>query len=51
MKRLAYIMLIVLFYVMMASCAKADSESADEMINPGDKIGDFLITTSDDLEK
>jgi len=29
----------------LASCAKADAEPVAGMINPGDKIGDFLITT------
>jgi len=42
------IILIVLFAIVLASCTKADSESTKGMINPGDKIGDFLITTSDD---
>jgi len=45
MKRLAFLTLIVLFATVLASCAKDSSESVERMINPGDKIGDFLITT------
>ena len=48
MKRLAYLTLIALFAIIMGSCAKADSKSAEGMINPGDKIGDFLITTGEE---
>jgi hypothetical protein len=36
---------IVLFAVILGTCVKATSQLAKEMINPGDKIGDFLITT------
>lgn len=52
MKRLAYIVLIVLFAVILGSCAKTTSQIVEPpslpiegMINPGDKIGEFLITT------
>lgn len=48
MKKFFYLTLIMLFAFILSSCAKADSESVDEMVNPGDKIGDFLITTSAD---
>ena len=48
MKKFVYLTLIVLFAFILSSCAKADSESVDEKIKPGDKIGDFLITTSTD---
>ena len=56
MKKFVYLTLIVLFAFILSSCAKATPQpvdeatlpSADERINPGDKIGDFLITTSDD---
>jgi hypothetical protein len=50
MKRFFYLLLIVLYTIVTASCAKPDSESVEGMINPGDKIGDFLITTSDDKD-
>lgn len=39
--------LVVLFAAILASCAKATAEPANGMINPGDKIGDFLITTGE----
>jgi hypothetical protein len=46
MKRLGYLAFIVLFASMLASCAPSNSTpTATGMINPGDKIGDFLITT------
>jgi hypothetical protein len=48
MKRLAFLALIMLFAAVLASCAKGSSESVEGMINPGDKIGDFLITTGGD---
>ena len=48
MKKLAFITLIVLFACMLASCAKDSSKSVEQMINPGDKIGDFLITTGEE---
>jgi hypothetical protein len=47
MKKLLYPILMVLFATMMGSCAKANSESAGGKINPGDKVGNFLITTGD----
>jgi hypothetical protein len=48
MKKPAYLPLIMLSAFILGACAKATPQPADEMINPGDKIGDFLITTSDD---
>jgi hypothetical protein len=48
MKGRAFLALIVLFATVLASCTKGSSESAERMINPGDKIGDFLITTGGD---
>jgi hypothetical protein len=56
MKKFVYLTLIVLFAFILSSCAKttpqpvdeATPPPADERIQPGDKIGDFLITTSDD---
>ena len=39
---------MVLFAAVLASCAKGSSESVERMLNPGDKIGDFLITTGGD---
>ena len=47
MRRLAYLTIIVLFATTLGACAQATPQPADEMINPGDKIGDFLITTGD----
>ncbi len=56
MKKYAYLILFLLIALISGACAKATQEPNDaaapqpagEMINPGDKIGDFLITTSDD---
>ena len=45
MKTPVYLTLIVLFVFIFGACATATPRSSDEMINPGDKIGDFLITT------
>jgi hypothetical protein len=47
MKRLVYHTLVVLFAIILGACAKATPPSNAGMINPGDKIGDFLITTGD----
>ena len=44
MKKLARPLLVVLFGLVLGACGKSTPQSA-EMINPGDKIGDFLITT------
>ena len=49
MKKIVYLTTIMLFAFILGACAKATPEPADEMINPGDRIGDFLITTSDDI--
>ena len=45
MKKIVYLVLVTLFVTILSACAKATPQSTDEMINPGDKIGDFLITT------
>ena len=47
MKTPVYLTLIVQFVFILGACATATPQSSDEMINPGDKIGDFLITTGD----
>ena len=47
MKKIIYLALIMLFVIILGACAKATQQSANEMINPGDKIGDFLITTGE----
>lgn len=47
MKKSVYLPLIVLFVFILGACATATPQSRDEMINPGDRIGDFLITTGD----
>ena len=55
MKKIVYLALIMLFVTILSACAKATPQpvneatpqSTDEMINPGDEIGDFLITTGD----
>jgi hypothetical protein len=45
MNKLVYLTLTVLFAIILGACAKATPQPGDAMINPGDKIGDFLITT------
>jgi hypothetical protein len=45
MKKPVYLPLIVLFIFILGACTTAKPQRSDEMINPGDKIGDFLITT------
>jgi hypothetical protein len=47
MKRHKYIILIILFSVILSACAKTTPEQVEGMINPGDKIGDFLISTGE----
>ena len=47
MKKPLYPTLIVLFVFILGACAKTKPQSNDEMIDPGDKIGDFLITSGD----
>lgn len=44
MKKPVYTILIVLLGFSLSACAKATPQSNEEMINPGDKIGDILIT-------
>lgn len=48
MKNIARLVFILLSVVILSACTEATSQSGDGMINPGDKIGDFLITTSND---
>jgi len=45
MNKPVYLTLIVLFVFFLSACSTATPQSGDEMINPGDKIGDFFITT------
>jgi len=47
MKSLKLFTHVILFAAILADCAKTDAEPAAGMINPGDKIGNFLITTGD----
>ena len=53
MKRFFCLLFIALITVILVSCAKAAPQTAEptlppiEAINPGDKIGDFLITTGE----
>ena len=48
MKSIFHFVLIMLTVVVLSACAAAKPESGDDMIDPGDTIGEFLITTSDD---
>lgn len=45
LKKLIYLMLIALIFVIVCACALTTPRPANGMINPGDRIGDFLITT------
>jgi hypothetical protein len=40
-------MFIVMFAIVLSACAKATTQPDNETINPGHKIGDFLITEGD----
>lgn len=44
MKKLVYLTISVLCAIILGACVKATPKASEEMINPGDKIGDFLIT-------
>lgn len=48
MKSISHLIFFMLSVVVLSACAEAISQSGDEMVDPGDKIGDFLITTSND---
>jgi hypothetical protein len=48
MKRIGHLTYIVLSAIILGACTKATMQPMDGMINPGDMIGDFLITTGDD---
>jgi hypothetical protein len=45
MKKLVSLTLLVIVMLTLGACAGTTSEPTDEMINPGDRIGDFLVTT------
>jgi hypothetical protein len=57
MKKLVYLTISVLFAIILGACATATPKTpatpvasatptaSEQMINPGDKVGDFLITT------
>ena len=48
MKGPVFLTLTVLFAIILSACGEATSQPADEMINPGDNIGDFLITAGEE---
>lgn len=48
MKRIFYSALIMISTIFLSACANRTTQSNDEMINPGDRIGNFLITTRED---
>jgi hypothetical protein len=45
MKKPVYLLLVMLFVLILGACASAAPQAGEGMINPGDRIGDFLITT------
>jgi hypothetical protein len=47
MRKIACLAFTVLVFFLLGACARATPKSDDLTINPGDKIGDFLITTGD----
>jgi len=47
MKKLTDLIYLCLFVIISGACAKVPLPSSAGMINPGDKIGDFLITKDD----
>ena len=48
MKKLVCLIFLVLLACMLAACTKLNLKgSSGEMINPGDKVGDFMITTGE----
>ena len=50
MNKLAYLAAIVLCIIALEACGKA-ALPTDVSINPGDRLGDFLITTGDDTNQ
>jgi hypothetical protein len=40
--------IVLVLVVLLTACAKATPEQIEGMINPGDKIGDFLITMGEE---
>ena len=48
LKRLIPVAITLLLVTTLASCARSRPEPADDRIQPGDRIGDLLITTGDD---
>jgi len=47
MKTLSSFPLIALSAIVLSACAKAPPQPSEELIKPGDRLGDFLITTGD----
>ena len=47
MKTLCSLALIALSALVLSACAKATPQPSNEVIKPGDRLGDFLITTGD----
>jgi hypothetical protein len=45
MQKPVHCFLIVLFVILLVACTTTARQPDNGMINPGDKIGDFLITT------
>lgn len=47
MKKLIYPMLTALFFIIVCACAMTTPKPGNEIINPGDRVGKFIITTGD----
>ena len=47
MKKLACLVFILLMAGVLTACAQPKPTDSSEMIQPGDKIGDFIITTGE----
>jgi hypothetical protein len=50
MKKPVYLPLIVLFVFILGACTTVKPQPGTKMINPGDNVGDFLITTGNEGE-
>jgi hypothetical protein len=48
MKTIIPLTLLALFPIFLSACAGASSQLGSALINPGDQVGDFLITTGKD---
>lgn len=48
MKRIVNMVFILLIAVILSACAQTESAESKAMIEPGDKVGDFLVTIGEE---